>query len=82
MTHKHQCEHPELHLNQPVYYQDVAKKTWALGNIIGVVSNEATEVAEVKTQVTGLLININSLLDINCGTLPNLDRILDRMYRS
>ena len=36
MTHKHQCEHPELHLNQPVYYQDVAKKTWPPGNIIGV----------------------------------------------
>ena len=33
MTHKYQCEHPELHLNQPVYYQDVAKKTWASGKI-------------------------------------------------
>ena len=36
MTYKYQCEHPELHLNQPVYYHNVAKKTWAPGNIIGV----------------------------------------------
>ena len=36
MTQKTQREYPELHLDQNIYFQDVAKKTWSPGTVIGI----------------------------------------------
>ena len=33
---EHSHELPELFINQPIYFQDVAKKTWSPGTIIGI----------------------------------------------
>ena len=36
MEQKSQRQYPELHLDQQVYFQDVAKKTWSPGTVVGI----------------------------------------------